>query len=200
MNPTIKKSVPYVSLVVLVGLVYFLYTTPTPQVAKKQYTYKKLGLEHVKDAEDIVYKALKYDTSKFMSPESTAHMTSDDRRALSITMFTDAVDSEDTYFVGAFDSDKLVGMLIFKRLSPTTGFLDHLYIREAYRGTGIGSRLTKMGMTHFKNNNPQGNMVMVNTREGNKKSRTFYEKRGFVKFKQYRELDYNIITYIKMIR
>ena len=66
----------------------------------------------------------------------------------------------------------------WENLPPKVGCLSNLYIRNAYRGTGLGSRLFDLSMKWFETL-PEIDLVFIYISNGNDAAFDFYRKKGF---------------------
>ena len=66
----------------------------------------------------------------------------------------------------------------WENLPPKVGCLSNLYIRDAYRGTGLGSKLFDLSMEWFEGL-PEIDLVFIYISNGNDAAFDFYLKKGF---------------------
>lgn len=64
------------------------------------------------------------------------------------------------------------------KLPQKIGCLNNLYIRDEYRGTGLGYKLTRMAMDWLENS-PEINLIFVFISNGNDQALNFYLNLGF---------------------
>ena len=78
------------------------------------------------------------------------------------------------------DGDKHVGFILalnWKRDSKMVGNINHLYMRDEYRGKGVGLKLINMSVKHLKS--VGCNVMRVGVTAGNEKVIALYKKAGF---------------------
>ncbi len=64
-------------------------------------------------------------------------------------------------------------------LPETVGRLSQLYVRDEYRGTGLGSRLTDMALSWLRSF-PESELAFVYISNGNDAAYDFYLRKGFI--------------------
>lgn len=69
--------------------------------------------------------------------------------------------------------DEIVGMLAVSRDTQQCGWIDQLYLKPGYTGTGIGSAFVRLAKEKL------GGPIRLHTFQANEGARRFYERHGF---------------------
>ena len=146
----------------------------------------------VKDAEGIVEVLKKADKTVYKTP--TPYAASSDRIALSIKMCH--ADKSHTIYVAEDEIGRIVGYvsahwLPYLFLDGPEGYLSELFIREDYRGDGIGARLLDTVKEEAKKRGCS-RLLLLNSRSRESYKRSFYKKHGWTEREEAANFVYNL--------
>ncbi|RYZ60014.1 MAG: N-acetyltransferase [Proteobacteria bacterium] len=90
--------------------------------------------------------------------------------------------SRSQWVMGAFDDEVLIGIFAYSDENsfgiPAAGTLLQMYVRESYRGKGLGQVLTVNILKEIFNSHPV-EQVLLEVKDGNESAKAVYIKTGF---------------------
>ena len=146
----------------------------------------------VKDADGIVEVLKKADRSVYSAP--TPYVATQDRIAMHIKMCN--ADKSHTIYVAENEIGQIVGYvsahwLPYLFLNGPEGYLSELFIREDYRGDGIGTRLLETVKEEAKKRGCS-RLLLLNSRKRESYQRSFYKKHGWTEREEAANFIYNL--------
>jgi GNAT superfamily N-acetyltransferase len=146
----------------------------------------------VKDAEGIAEVLKKADKTVYSTP--TPYAATQERIALHIKMCN--ADKSHTIYVAENEIGQIVGYvsahwLPYLFLDGPEGYLSELFIRDDYRGDGIGTRLLETVKIEAKKRGCS-RLLLLNSRTRESYRRSFYKKHGWTEREEAANFVYNL--------
>jgi GNAT superfamily N-acetyltransferase len=146
----------------------------------------------IEDAEGIVEVLQKADKSVYSMP--SPYVATKEKVAMHIKMCN--ADKSHSIYVAENDFGQIVGYvgahwLPYLFLNGPEGYLSELFIREEYRGDGIGTRLLETVKTEAKKRGCS-RLLLLNSRKRESYQRSFYKKHGWTEREEAANFVYNL--------
>lgn len=137
----------------------------------------------LKPSESRIYRTIRLEALS-LNPE--AYSSNYEAALLQPRMFFEAAvesGSRMQWVMGAFDGEELIGIFAYSDENslavPEAGTLLQMYVRDSYRGQGIGQELTRNILKEvFKFHSVK--QVLLEVKVGNEAAKAVYIKAGFV--------------------
>ena len=147
---------------------------------------------NIKDAEGIAEVLKKAGQSVYAAP--TPYVATQEKVAMHIKMCN--ADKSHTIYVAENVDGALVGYvgahwLPYLFLDGPEGYLSELFIREEYRGDGIGTRLLETVKEEAKKRGCS-RLLLLNSRNRESYRRSFYKKHGWTEREEAANFVYNL--------
>lgn len=156
-------------------------------------TYEKLGIDKVEAVKELCNELMVFQKSKaYIQPERFDNMTFETRLLPSLK------NARDNYLIVAKDDESVIAYaysnIASKRVYSSgpfgqffdmgsvqgefVGCLSQFYIKEGYRGRGVGSKLFEASMK-WLNNHSDIKDIFIYVSNGNSNALSFYKSKGF---------------------
>lgn len=152
----------------------------------------KIRKAKVEDAEGIVEVLQKAGKPVYAAP--TPYVATTEKVAMHIKICN--ADKSHTIYVAENELDQIVGYvsahwLPYLFLNGPEGYLSELFIREEYRGDGIGTRLLETVKEEARKRGCS-RLLLLNSRKRESYRRSFYKKHGWTEREEAANFVYNL--------